>query len=187
MKTTPWSERPLILHLCSRTFLLSSMVSGVEILKLWPVAWKPSVNPYRTWQKLSNWCMVKNKNKNKHSDSSAFKAITTTLTDTFFVKRTWILKSSTASWESSCPGIKLLCVFFFSFLPMTQQFFYTVNDDMQLCVRAKVERQPLYAKGPRLRGGASRTNGVFRRERRAEQPAALLRWTAGRRTWSQER
>lgn len=122
MKTTPWSERPLILHLCSRTFLLSSMVSGVEILKLWPVAWKPSVNPYRTWQKLSTWCMVKNKNKNKHSDSSAFKAITTTLTDTFFVKCTWILKSSTASWESSCPGIKLLC-FFFLFFQWLSSFF----------------------------------------------------------------
>lgn len=63
----------------------------------------------------------KNKNKNKHSDSSAFKAITT-LTDTFFVKHTSILKCSTASWESSCPGIKLLC-FFFSFLPMTHQLF----------------------------------------------------------------
>lgn len=59
----------------------------------------------------------KNQNKNKHSDSSAFEAITTTLTDAFFVKRTWILKSSTASWESFCPGIKLSDFFpFFQWL-----------------------------------------------------------------------
>lgn len=59
LRTTLWGKRPLMLDLCSRTFLLSSVVSSAETLRLWPEPWRPSANRYRTWQKPSNCCMVK--------------------------------------------------------------------------------------------------------------------------------